>query len=731
MKKLIVGFLMTLLLAGCGGGAEFGSSSSSTSSSSASSSSASSTAAASVSVSASSLQIPTDGSASTTITALARDVNNVALSGVAVSFSTTTSAGVLVVTQGTTDNSGNATATLTAASSAVAGTTITVSAASGSVSGNVNVSIVNTQKTITLTTSLPQIPSDGSKPATITALVRDANNQALQGVTVTFQSTSGIIGGSPTITDANGAAPVTLSNAGDPTNRSITVTATAGSASTTIPVNVVGTTLTMTGATSLVQLSQGTYTLSLTDSGGKAIVGKTVTVTSSKGNTLNATSLTTDSSGHATAQLTAVNAGTDTLTATALGLTAQQNVVVSSQSFQFSSPTANTKIPLGISNAQTVTVQWKSNGSNVADGTVVNFASTRGTLSAASATTIGGLASITIYSNTAGPAVINATGTSVSAQLNVDFVATVPSAVAIQASPATVDTQGQSTITAIVRDANNNLIEGQQVDFSLSDTTGGSLSVASAVTDVQGRAQTVYTANSTSSSSSGVTITASVTSTSVTPSAVTLTVGGQAVFLSLGTGNKLQEDANKTKFIQNFVVQAVDSKGNAVNNVPITLTVHSTYYAKGAWNWNGLAWQQNGTPTQLDANGNHVFTAVTVCPNEDANLNGIREPNLGEDIGGLGNNNGVLDPGDIALANPGSVVTATDGSASFSVNYPEDHALWVEVQLVASTPTQGTQSSTSATYWLPVLSDYVTTQSVSPPGISSPYGIATSCTNRN
>lgn len=729
MKKLMVGLITTWLIAGCGGTGF--SSSSSSSSASSSSSSLSSTAAASVSVSASTQQIPVDGSASTTITALVRDSNNVALSGVAITFATTTNAGVLVVTQGTTDNSGNAIATLTAASGATSGTTVTVSATAGSVSGNVNVSVINIQKTITLTTSLPQIPSDGSKAATITALVRDANNQALEGVTVSFQASSGIVSGSPAVTDANGAATATLSNAGDPTNRTITVTGTAGSASTTLPVDIVGTTLTMTGASSLVQLSQSTYTVSLTDSSNKAITGKTVAVISSNANSLSSTSLTTDSSGHATVQLTAVNAGTDTLTATSLGLTAQQNVVVSNQNFQFNAPAANTKIPLGSSNAQVVTVQWKSNGSNVPDGTLVNFATTRGTLSATSATTVGGLASITIYSTTAGPAVINATGSGVSAQLNVDFVATVPKTVAVQANPATVDTQGQSTITAVVRDANNNLVEGQQVDFTLSDTTGGALSLASAVTDVQGRAQTVYTANSTSSSSFGVTVTASVTGTSVTPASVTLTVGGQAVFLSLGTGNKLQEDANKTKFIQNFVVQALDSKGNAVNNVPVTLTIHSTAYAKGGWNWNGTAWEQNGTPTLLDTNGNHIFNAVTTCPNEDGNLNGIRDVSLGEDVSGQGNNNGILDPGDIALANPGSVTTATDGSASFSVNYPEDHALWVQVQLTAATPTQGTQSSTSATYWLPILSDYVTSQNVSPPGINSPYGIATSCTDKN
>ena len=68
------------------------------------------------------------------------------------------------------------------------------------------------------------------------------------------------------------------------------------------------------------------------------------------------------------------------------------------------------------------------------------------------------------------------------------FVATTPASIDVQASPSTIQTNGQSTIIAIVRDANNNLVEGQTVDFQLTDKTGGSISVASAVTDVQGQA---------------------------------------------------------------------------------------------------------------------------------------------------------------------------------------------------------------------------------------------------
>src|SRR5260221_456412 len=70
---------------------------------------------------------------------------------------------------------------------------------------------------------------------------------------------------------------------------------------------------------------------------------------------------------------------------------------------------------------------------------------------------------------------------------------------------------GNSTISATVRDAANNLVEGATVDFQVqTDPTNGGLSAASAVTNTQGIAQTVYTAGNTSSGANGVTVSATV-----------------------------------------------------------------------------------------------------------------------------------------------------------------------------------------------------------------------------
>jgi hypothetical protein len=581
---------------------------------------------------------------------------------------------------------------------------------------------------VTVETSLPQIPSNGSANATITAFVRDADNNFLVGVPVEFSSNSGGLAITLAATNASGQATATLDTAGDQTNRVITVTATAGTISSTISVGVVGTTLALSGPASLIQGSQGTFTVSLTDSAGAPIGGATVAIASAAGNTLSAASLTTDTSGHATVMVTGTKPGADTLTATALGQSAVATLSVSNQSFAFTAPTSGAFITLNAT--QTVTLVWTTAGAPQA-GQVITFSTTRGTFNGsttattATATTDGtGTASVTISDTTAGPAIITASAAGVSAQLPVTFVATDPSTIDLQASPATVVTSGQSTITAIVRDPANNLVEGQTVSFQLTDVTGGSLSVGSAVTDVQGKAQTVYTASTTSSATNGVKITATIpASPAVPPANVTLTVGGQTVFLSLGTGNTISADSTNTQFIMPFIVQAQDASGNAVNNVVVTLAIHSLQYGKGGWVVYNGSWTQTGTP------GGAPYTTqppgITVCANEDVDGTGIYEAS--EDL----NNNGKLDPGNVAAVAPGTVTTGpitlqggtvVNGSAQLTVTYPQDHADWVQSLLTATTTVAGTETTTTSTFWLPMLAADVTNVTVEPPGIISPYG---------
>jgi hypothetical protein len=531
-------------------------------------------------------------------------------------------------------------------------------------------------------------------------------------------------------TDVNGAVQATLAPAGDPTNRTIMVTATVGSATAQLNVAVVGTALTLTGPSNLVLNNTGNCSVVLTNSAGQGIANTTVTLSSASNNTLSATTVVTDTNGRGTFTVKGVNGGTDTITAAALGLTQTISVIVTTQSFNFTAPTDGTKVNLGTS--QMVTVTWLNNGAPVVNQPVT-FAATRGILAPTTPVMTDGTgkASVSISSTSAGPSIVEATGSGVSAQLNLDFIALTPSQISVQAGPAAVAVQGQSTISALVRDAANNLVEGATVDFQVtSDPTNGGLSVASATTDAQGRAQTVYTAGNTSSGANGVTVTATVNGTSVAGTTM-LTVGGEAVFLSLGTGNTIDVSQGVAIYQVTYSVFAVDSHGAALPNVPITVSVLPVAYGKGAMGGcpGGTTWAPVYSTSTADPDS---YNGAKLCKNEDTDYTG--------NITSLGvvngtpvkdyNSNGKLDPGNVAVASPSSGVTDATGRFDVKITYPRDHSYWVEVTLVASTTVQGTQSSTSSTF---VLQGAVTDYSCStgPPGPVSPYGSATPCANPN
>jgi hypothetical protein len=745
LASIIALFFITLALSGCGGDSGCGHVTGGGSGGTASTCGTTNTpppgsgqTLTTLKVASSVVSIPADGSASATITATAADASGNAMAGVTVTFTST--AGTLVTNQATTDSAGKATATLSTGSAAP-GTAITVTATSGAVSGNTAVTVSVAQQTVTLQTSSPQIPSDNTTPAVITAYVKDANNNLVPGVVVHFQATSGSLavttptGGSPGSTDASGAASASLSVGTDPSDRTITVTATANGSTATINVQVVGTAVSVAGPPGLVMGAVGSYNVSLIDASKKPIANQPVQVTSSAGNTLSAAAVTTDASGHAMVTLTAVNSGSDTLTVSALGTSGAQTVTVSNQQFTITAPTAGALVPIATAPCTPnvpVSVNWKSNSAPVAQNTTVNFASTRGTLSSATALTDGnGNAQVMICATSAGPATVSAQATipgstgSVSASADFSFISTTPSAIDLQASPSTVPITGQSNLTAVVRDAAGNLVQNQTVDFTLQDVTGGALSVASAVTDVQGIAQTVYAASHTASASNGVSVTATVHNTAITKTA-TLTVSGAALHVIIGTGDKLVENGTQTAYTMNWFVSVSDAAGNAVPNSQVTLTIHSSLvpfagYFKGAYCRTTAGWlvtdkvYPNYDCPALVAPAT-TYPTPTACANEDVNLNG--QLDAGEDL----NVDKILEPGDVAVATPGLLSTGANGTSTFQVIYPEDHANWVQVTLTARATVQGTEGSTTSTFVLPALGDYLADVKHSPPGVVSPYG---------
>lgn len=588
--------------------------------------------------------------------------------------------------------------------------TLTGSASSSSSSSSSS-SVTNTVASVTMLASSPQLPSDNSAPVTLTAYVLNAANQTMEGQTVIFQIASGggYLSGISSVTNANGVATATLNTlSDDPANRTIRVNSTVGTLSDSVDVNVVGTKLTITGSSAVVFGASAIYTATLTNYGDDPIAGKTVTLSSSTGNSLSTTSAVTNSNGQVAVTMTGTVGGAGNIVASSLGLTAQQAVTVTTDSFAFLTPAANTEIAL--SQNATATVQWTIGGTAQQNETI-SFSTTRGTLSASSATTgSNGQASVTISSTNAGPAVISATtDTGATTQVNIEFVATTPASINVQASPNTIATSEQSTITAVVRDTNGNLVKNKIVEFTLNDVTGGTLSSGAATTDSQGRAQTVYTASTTTSAANGVSITAAVQLTSVT-SATTLTVAARGLFISLGTGNEISEP-NTAQYSVEYAIQVTDANGNGVADTPLTVRVVSLWYGTGERDWNG---------------SKHEAMYVEQCLDEDSLLgagdsgyrNGIL--NVDEDF----NNTGRLEAGNIATVTPNSVTTDENGFALINVVYPQEYADWVKVQLSASTTVQGSESVRSVSFVLPAAAEDVNVENTAPPGPTSPFGIA-------
>ena len=579
---------------------------------------------------------------------------------------------------------------------------------------------------LTLLTDLAQVPSDGSKTATITAQALDANNNVMTGVVVVFQASTGALLPTQPTTDASGLALATLGAGSDPSNRTITVTASAGATTATVPVTVNGTTLALSGPPNLVLNNTGNFSVVATNSAGQGIAGVAVTLTSSLGNTVTPTATNTDASGRLNFTVTASKGGTDTLTATALGQQQTTTVDISTQSFNITTPASGTQVALGTS--QTVTVTWLNNGAPVA-GQPVAFAATRGTLTPATSvmTDASGHASVSISSTGAGPSVINASGSGVSAQLSLEFVADNPSQISLQAGPASISVQGQSSVSALVRDAANNLVEGATVTFQIAaDPTNGGLSTATAVTNAQGTAQTVYTAGNSSSGANGVSINASVSAKGggTTYTANTkLTVGGQTVFLSMGTGNTIDTGQGPAVYQVTYSIFAVDSRGAPLQNAPITLKVLPEAYGKGVLGCaiGATSWSPVYSTLTTDP---HSYKSTQMCTNEDIDYTG----NI--DSLGLGvkdyNASGKLEPGNIAVVSPSSGNTDANGRLDVTITYPRDHSYWVWVTLEASTLVQGTESSTRSSFVLQgALADYAC--AIGPPGPVSPYGFAAQC----
>ncbi len=591
---------------------------------------------------------------------------------------------------------------------------------------------------VDLLVSSPQLNSDGASPVTLTALVKDSQNRALSGQTVDFSATSGMLTDLKSVTDANGMATAKLGAGGDPTYRTIALTALTGGKTATNAVAVTGTNISIDPPAFSLPFNDAAgkqLTISLKDSAGGAIAGKTVSVASSTGKStfIPASTYVTDNSGQIKVTVkNATDTTSDTITASAIGVSSQATLTINNAKLTVKTDTPKTDAEVPIKTAQPFTVTYTENGTAV-NGKTVYFTATRGTLTASSSVTnASGEATVNVSSVNSGPSVLTAYTTGdpqASAQVAIIFVATTANKMDLSAFPAIIDTNAvgqtgeQSLIKAIVRDADDNLVKGKTVNFTITqDASAGTLSKGSAVTDMYGTATTNYIAGGNTGGLNNVKITATVQDTTPAVSKeTTLTVGGQALFISLATGPVITK-LEPNMYRKDYLALVTDAGGRPLANVPVTATVTPQYYMKGYYYVYGDGWLQMRT---LSANLS-TNPVIPACANEDvlgqgatAYYNGVLD--AGEDQ----NANSRLDPGNVASVT--ASVTDSSGHSTISLTYAQDYAFWVNVKLEARASLGGSTTSAVQTFDLPgAAADYADTK-VTPPGNPSPFGSNSTC----
>jgi len=468
-----------------------------------------------------------------------------------------------------------------------------------------------------------------------------------------------------------------------------------------------------------------------------------MSLASAAGNTIAPATATTSPTGQVSAVVTGTVGGNDVITATAAGASKTQALTVSSASFAFTTPAASVDIPLGQS--PQVSIRWTDAGFPQT-GLQVSFSTSRGTIVGSPSTVdaSGDTPGVSITSSiSAGPAIITASGPggTPAATLNVTFVAIDATSVAVQAVPGTVQvttgspnqTNNISAISVTVRDANNNLVKNASINFTLTDSTGGSLAAGSATTDVNGSASVNYTAGSSSSAQNGVTVTATVdkvNSVAIPPitSSASLTVSGQALLVRLGTDNLVQPlPAPDPNIQKRWSAIVTDAAGNAVVGATVRFTLRPGRYRKGRYNFIDTAvapavppnkWVQTITTPQIAPN-------FPDCANEDTNFNGILDgPPPGEDFNG----SLALEPGGVATVNA-TGTTDANGSTIAVLTYPKSYASWAEVILEARTGVAGNDPPTSVNFFLVGLASDYLDKNVPPPGVLSPFGVGANCSD--
>jgi hypothetical protein len=527
-----------------------------------------------------------------------------------------------------------------------------------------------------------------SSAITVTAL--DANNAAVSGATITLSVNTGQLSSSTLITDAVGKATANFSSGtgipANQSNRTATISATAGAVTALLPVQIVGSTLALTATGSSLP-ANGTSPVALTitakDAGGSLISGAAVALTQTGGGTVTLTpaSGTTNSSGQLVVSVAGVTAGTVTVNAAAVGATAPYTFTVAASGSNFGISLLTLNAGVGVVPASPKTAAMQIGDTLAVQVTApaptasVVFASTIGTWSGATVGTVvsgvgtnvltvtpaAGIATATLSSATAGVAgvqVLDPLNSTLSDTLSVGITAKTAAKILLQASPTVISrsvgsTLGYSNLTAMVYDTTGAPVGNAPVAFSIVSGTGTNsgetvspVVVFSAATTANGlalgSAPTTFTSGSLSSGAAGVQVRASVVGTAIATQSllvvpnpttssfdVAITIGGTAGSVAFGQAAKIG-DAGSASTIYTFPMSVLVADANGSPAPPGTVVNISTWPIAWTTGSRGLGCDPDPdgfvwdtvTSAYIAGNGGTFY-------NEDANQNLILD--AGED----------------------------------------------------------------------------------------------------
>jgi hypothetical protein len=557
------------------------------------------------------------------------------------------------------------------------------------------------------------VKSDDTTTTTITVTAVDASNATISGATITLSASSGLLGSQTIVTDSTGKATTTFhSGTTNRANRTATITATAGTATALLPVQIVGSTLVLSASsTSLSSSGTPTATLTITakDAGVNAIPGAAVTLTQAGSGTVTLTpaSGTTDASGQLAVTVAGVTAGTVTVTVTAVGATATINITVAASGSTFGISLVKLNAGSGV-----VPVSPKTSAMQLGDtlavqvtaplpSTTVLFATDIGIWSGATVgtvviaasgvmeiTTAGGIATATLQSPTAGVArvqVLDPNNVALNDTLSVGITAKIADHITLQASPTVLpqsigSTVGISNLTATVYDVNNQAVGDAPVAFSIVNGGTGSgetvspVVVFSAATTsgglALGAAPTSFTSGSLSSGAAGVQVRASVVGSSpliATQSIIpvsgvpattssfdaAIVVGGTAGSVAFGQASKII-DAGQASTIYSFPMSVLVADSNG-NPAPLGTVVNISVWP--------IAWS-TGSPCNVDMDGGFFDSStppVWISANIGTFLNEDVNENLFLDAGEDGVRK-FFSTGTSSVTTPGGSTTVSTGS---------------------------------------------------------------------